>query len=350
MADPDYRALAVQEAQRAGVDPALVLRVLQTESAGQPGAVSPKGAIGLMQLMPQTAKELGVDPNVPEQNIRGGVRYLKQQLDRYQGDVSKALAAYNAGPGAVDQYGGVPPFKETKDYVAHIGGGMPTTLDAELADMATLDEDLAHLASARSTPPPSVASAGMLQPSTRTGDPSFLERQVGRLPLALEQVPVSGEGLGPFPTSGAIAAAKAAPGLVGRFAGRVAESPVTGAAIGAHQGYSRGGVMGALEGAALGAAGFGAAGRLRRLIGPLSRLGTAVPAAEEAAAAAAPAVPAATAATEGTATERLYRALARKPILTPEEAAQFERLQQMAKQRASHVGMSFASGGKTGIP
>ncbi len=121
----DYLALAQREAAAQGVDPALVLRVLKQESAGNPTARSPKGAIGLMQLMPETAKGLGVNPNDPAQNIKGGVQYLKQMLDRYQGDTSKALAAYNAGPGAVDKYGGVPPYAETQRYVQNIGGTMP---------------------------------------------------------------------------------------------------------------------------------------------------------------------------------------------------------------------------------
>jgi hypothetical protein len=124
---PDYRALAEQEARAAGIDPSLVLRLMQQESAGDPRAVSPKGATGLMQLMPATAKELGVDPNDPAQNIRGGVTYLKQMLDRYQGDTTKALAAYNAGPGNVDKYGGVPPYAETQDYVQRVGGAPQQT-------------------------------------------------------------------------------------------------------------------------------------------------------------------------------------------------------------------------------
>lgn len=109
------------EAERQGLDPSLVLRVMSAESGGRTGAVSSKGATGPMQLMPGTAKDLGVDINDPLDNIRGGVRYLAQQLKTF-GDPSLALAAYNAGPGNVRKYGGVPPFAETKNYVGKIMG------------------------------------------------------------------------------------------------------------------------------------------------------------------------------------------------------------------------------------
>src|SRR5579872_1395128 len=116
----DYSPLFASAGQQYNVDPALLQAVMSQESGGNPSAVSPKGATGLMQLMPATAKDMGVtDPTDPAQNIMGGAKYLSQQLDKYQ-DVPTALAAYNAGPGAVDQHGGIPPYPETQNYVKTI--------------------------------------------------------------------------------------------------------------------------------------------------------------------------------------------------------------------------------------
>ncbi|MFN2443995.1 MAG: lytic transglycosylase domain-containing protein [Vicinamibacterales bacterium] len=110
-----------EHAQLHRVSPALIRAVIQLESGFNPWAVSPKGALGLMQLMPATARELGVDnPFHPAQNIRGGVTYLRRLLDLYDQDVPLALAAYNAGPGAVARYGDVPPYRETQEYVRRI--------------------------------------------------------------------------------------------------------------------------------------------------------------------------------------------------------------------------------------
>lgn len=99
------------------LDPDFLAAVARTESALNPRAVSSAGAIGLMQLMPATARELGVDPWDPRQNIMGGARHLRALLDRFDGRVDLALAAYNAGSAAVTRYGGVPPFAETRTYV-----------------------------------------------------------------------------------------------------------------------------------------------------------------------------------------------------------------------------------------
>lgn len=110
-------------AQRNGVDPALLTGLIHAESNFDPNATSPAGAQGLTQLMPGTAASLGVsDPLDPAQAIEGGARYLRQQLDRFGGDASKALAAYNAGPGAVERFGGVPPYAETQAYVRKVLG------------------------------------------------------------------------------------------------------------------------------------------------------------------------------------------------------------------------------------
>jgi soluble lytic murein transglycosylase-like protein len=112
----------VHHSREQGVRPDLVRAVVQVESAYNPNAVSPKGAQGLMQLMPATARELGVrNPFNPIENIRAGIMYLRRLLDRYNNDEVLALAAYNAGPTAVDKYGEkVPPYRETRDYVKKV--------------------------------------------------------------------------------------------------------------------------------------------------------------------------------------------------------------------------------------
>jgi membrane-bound lytic murein transglycosylase B len=103
-----------------GVDPDLARAVLRHESGGDPKAVSSAGAIGLMQLMPATARGLGVNPNNPIRNLEGGIKYLAQLSDKYNGDYTRTLAAYNAGSGRVDAYGGIPPFPETERYVKNV--------------------------------------------------------------------------------------------------------------------------------------------------------------------------------------------------------------------------------------
>ena len=116
-----FEELVREHSQRQSLRPELVRAVIQVESGFNPSATSPKGAMGLMQLMPQTARSLGVtNAYDPEENVRGGTVYLRQLLDKY-GNEQLALAAYNAGPGAVDKYDGVPPYRETKEYVQKVG-------------------------------------------------------------------------------------------------------------------------------------------------------------------------------------------------------------------------------------
>ena len=115
--------LITRAAVHAGLPPAIVHSVARAESGYREDAVSPKGAIGLMQLMPKTAAQLNADPNDPAQNAEAGARYLRDLLEKYENDphqVSKAIAAYNAGPAAVDKYHGIPPYRETIQYVNRV--------------------------------------------------------------------------------------------------------------------------------------------------------------------------------------------------------------------------------------
>ncbi len=117
---PTPLELADAAADRYGLPRVLVRSVMAAESGFAPLAMSPKGAIGLMQLMPGTAQVLGADPHDPAQNVDAGTRYLRDLLEKYNYGLRHALAAYNAGPGAVDKYNGVPPYRETIDYISRI--------------------------------------------------------------------------------------------------------------------------------------------------------------------------------------------------------------------------------------
>lgn len=144
-----YRDLIFAAARKHQVNPHLIAAVIRAESAFNPRALSPKGARGLMQLMPATAKRYGVrtaELFQPERNIEAGVRYLSFLTDRFAGDLPRILAGYNAGEGSVDRYGGVPPYRETQGYVRRILG----YLGLETATLASLDpKKTSHLPSNR---------------------------------------------------------------------------------------------------------------------------------------------------------------------------------------------------------
>jgi Transglycosylase SLT domain len=118
--DDGIEPMIARHSDAQSLDPKLVRALIQAESGYNVKAVSNKGAIGLMQLMPDTASELNIDPYDPDQNIKGGTMYLRQMIDHFAGKVELAIAAYNAGPGAVEKHGGIPPFAETRDYVKRV--------------------------------------------------------------------------------------------------------------------------------------------------------------------------------------------------------------------------------------
>ena len=119
-ANPELTRVIHSAAQKYAVDPKLVSAVAEVESGGDQNAVSPAGAVGVMQLMPDTAAGLGINPYDMKSNVEGGAKYLREMLDTFDGDVKKAVAAYNAGPNAVKAYGGVPPYAETQNYVTSV--------------------------------------------------------------------------------------------------------------------------------------------------------------------------------------------------------------------------------------
>ncbi len=138
----DLEPLIARHSQAQNLDPKLVRALIQVESGYNERALSNKGAMGLMQLVRGTANDLNVsNPYDPEENVRGGTTYLRQLLDRFVGRIELALAAYNAGPRAVEKHGGIPPYRETRDYVQRIltlyKGGQATALPVTNAEFAT---------------------------------------------------------------------------------------------------------------------------------------------------------------------------------------------------------------------
>jgi len=120
VSNPELSRTIHAAAAKYAVDPKLISAVAEVESGGNQSAVSPAGAVGVMQLMPETAAGLGGDPDDMKSNVEGGAKYLREMLDTFDGDVKKAVAAYNAGPNAVKAYGGVPPYAETQNYVNNV--------------------------------------------------------------------------------------------------------------------------------------------------------------------------------------------------------------------------------------
>jgi soluble lytic murein transglycosylase-like protein len=157
---PEIKGMIDAQAHRQGLDPKLVHAVVRVESSYDPTALSRKGAMGLMQLMPETARSLEVDdPYDPEQNLRGGTAYLRHLLDRFGGDLELALASYNAGPEAVDRYRGLPPYPETHDYVDRVlrlfrGEGLPAAAVRTRGRRTFLIRDAAGRLLLTTTPPP----------------------------------------------------------------------------------------------------------------------------------------------------------------------------------------------------
>src|SRR4249919_2979846 len=171
---PDYRIQGRVIAEKRGIPWNLFNAMINAESGWNPGARSPVGAQGLGQLMPATARGLGVDPNDPVQNLEGAAQYLQSQYQKF-GKWDLALAAYNAGPGAVSKYGGVPPYQETQNYVQKIMAGSQGPTGPAPAMQAPPDTGLGDLLGGTlpSTPSPGMSSADLMQfaaPSPRSVD------------------------------------------------------------------------------------------------------------------------------------------------------------------------------------
>jgi hypothetical protein len=170
----EIKTLIALEAQRQGVPVDLALALAKQESGFNPSAKSPAGAIGVMQLMPATAKGLGVNPNNVQENIRGGIAYLKQQLNRFNGNYELALAAYNAGPGAVNKAKGVPNIKETQNYVKNIMTSVtPNQITGAAAPISSDVNDVGERLSDIQTDYINAAQQGISQYASQPYDPSL---------------------------------------------------------------------------------------------------------------------------------------------------------------------------------
>lgn len=157
-----YDPLVEQAALRNGVDPAILHGLIQQESGFDPSSTSSAGAMGLTQLMPGTASSLGVaNPLDPAESIEGGARYLRQMLDSFAGNTSDALAAYNAGPGAVSKFGGVPPYAETQDYVSKVLGYAEAFRSSRSAGPAVSAQAATTAPVAMSAPRATTAASGI---------------------------------------------------------------------------------------------------------------------------------------------------------------------------------------------
>lgn len=170
----EIKTLIALEAQRQGVPVDLALALAKQESGFNPSVKSPAGAIGVMQLMPATAKGLGVNPNNIQDNIRGGIAYLKLQLDKYKGNYELALAAYNAGPGAVDKAKGVPNIKETQNYVKNIMASVtPNQVTGAAAPISNDVNDVGERLSDIQADYINAAQRGISQYASQPYDPSL---------------------------------------------------------------------------------------------------------------------------------------------------------------------------------
>lgn len=170
----EIKNLIALEAQRQGVPVDLALALAKQESGFNPSVKSSAGAIGVMQLMPATAKSLGVNPNNIQENIRGGIAYLKQQLNKYNGNYELALAAYNAGPGAVDKAKGVPPYKETQNYVKNIMASViPNQITGAAAPITSDVNDVGERLAGVQADYINAAQRGIAQYASQPYDPSL---------------------------------------------------------------------------------------------------------------------------------------------------------------------------------